>query len=402
MDRELSSLIKIADESLNFEELTTSITETEALSEGTASAERPRVAMSPAQVECLYRDSRFPIVTRLFNGERGNIYPDILEAVDSISPDLGLLLTFFSKFDRIPANFGDILTEPLDPLTFFCFMQEFFGSFATLQISMADERAVLSDIIHRAVTQTLKLSRLPNVRALNNEILVIARTVPSVNMALLKPILQECFTNAVYHQRMKPGMMEHLFDFLKTSEFAGKYNHWDNSVYFTTLMHFNASEMARSWIHPEKKMVEIAQPPLMLATEKVIEKVTGTIPDGSVLVSVFVEWEKRFQNSGKSFHRKFSQLLFPVQDTEQFCSPKLPIKEVYANRKGLEQLEVFDWAQKTFGSVFVPRTKWGYLMHSRRSWCEIYLCRKVPTLLVPGSATVTSSSCCSTPTTSNL
>jgi hypothetical protein len=85
-------------------------------------------------------------------------------------------------------------------------------------------------------------------------------------------------------------MLERLFEFLKAGEITGRCDHRDNIVYLTTLMHFNAYEMVESWIHSEGQLVEAAQQSLMLATDKV----AGAIPEGSMLVSVFVEWEKKF------------------------------------------------------------------------------------------------------------
>jgi hypothetical protein len=299
MEGELAALLRTAADSCTFEELS----EVAALSEGTASWEPPHVTFTRVQIEAIYRDSAFEILPHIIDSSRGCISAsgrDVIDTCLTAQLDLQLLVSHFSKYDRVPAAFGEVLAEPLDPFTFFRFMQELFGSVSAVHVSMTEERRAVSTIIERVIAQTVRLSKLEKMSHLNVEILKIARGVEGVNMEVFKPIVQECFINAVYHRRVRTEVFGHLYDYtigaiaVDPAEYVERYRFYGTVTYFTMLLHSYVNDMPRNWFYRGRPMISSARQALLLLGEKVVESVVGSVPDGSLLVSTSVEFEKKY------------------------------------------------------------------------------------------------------------
>lgn len=305
----IDELIQIANDSCDFEVLTTSITEKDALSEGRKNLQRTRTNLSDAQAETIFKEWKFPMIASIFDTQKGNISSSgmsFLKESRTIHCDLDLLFCFFSKHDSCPSSFEEILDEPMNPFSFFCFTQELFEALGVLQPAMEAERKALSEIVRRVLLATTRLLRLSTVRSLNSEVMSIANDVDSSVSESISPIIQQCFTSAIFTQILKSDTVDKARDTLIESvcpnktKLEEKYAEYSTYPHMISQLHLYASHMDSDWLYPSKlapDLVTESRRSVIKYSELAGEVACGCASDGNHLVTITVEWEKKFVKS---------------------------------------------------------------------------------------------------------
>ena len=125
---QFSELIKLSNECCNFSELTTSMTEVDALREGVTKFNSTNISLTTDQQKILIRDTMNSLMQYIIDKSAGSLSifgRNIIESTISINPDYLYLFEYLPRFDdsNPPKKFNEILTERLDPLSYFLFIQ---------------------------------------------------------------------------------------------------------------------------------------------------------------------------------------------------------------------------------------------------------------------------------------
>ena len=356
----VDELIQIANDSCNFEVLTTSITEKDAQKEGFSNLQRVRTNLAPDQIEVTYRDWRFPVIEHLFDATKGNLSKDGLAFFDgarTVNRDLDFLFCFFSKYDRCPSAFDVILDETMSPVSFFCFVQELFDSFGLLTPEMETERAALSNVVRRVLLGTKRLLHIGSVREMAAEVMRIVDEVnPSVRDSL-QPIVEQCFMNAMFTHSVKATDIEKAKDDLlgeicnDMRVLEGMYGDYGTFVHMLTEVHVAVGYMDSDWIYSSRVAPELAEEAKRAVLRRV--ELAGSLTkgceyEGSQLMTVTVEWTKKFAKSrlasvayievayddSKIILPASKEIVIPVWATEgRLCVKLMYVKKKYAKAK---------------------------------------------------------------------
>ncbi|OHT03913.1 hypothetical protein TRFO_28760 [Tritrichomonas foetus] len=304
-------LIQLSNECCDFEELTTSITEENALKEGKVRFIKEQFEITDSHVEIMVHDLIYPITGQMLDQRSGCISQfgkDLIESTEQISPDIKLITTYFSQYEKVPEQFGDILSEKLDPFTFFKFTQELFESFSTIPPDMKDEQAAMSDIIRHVLLNSQQLALTENLNQLNIEIVKIARETKGSNLELFKPIFQDCFRRAVLHEKVKNETLRNILPIILDStiidndlitEFTWKYKKYNTPIHLISSLEQFQPTIDNEWLYPSSanaEMINDVKAKTTILIEKSGTLVAGKVTTGCLVVNISVDWEKKFKD----------------------------------------------------------------------------------------------------------
>lgn len=153
------------------------------------------------QSKFLLRTMRTPILSPCFDYETctlNDIGKELIERTVPVRPDLVYLFTYCGKFTKRP-KYNDIIPEKLDPFTYYQFMHEMIDSYSTMESLGDEEKGSYSRFLKNLLLQSKQLSECESISKLNIALVKLARTIPGVNLELLKPNIQECVVSSIYH-----------------------------------------------------------------------------------------------------------------------------------------------------------------------------------------------------------
>ena len=202
---QFSNLIQLSKECCDFAELTTSITEVEALKEGISQFDFTKIELTNKQLNILFNDNTNSLIRQIIDQSSGIISTfgqNLIDKRFTKNLDFLFLLEYFSKFNdsNPPKNLDQISSETIDPLSYFLFVQQIFDSISTIPLDMNTEQNALSDIIKYIILHTKKLSIIENISGLNNEVLTISKNIQGANIQLFKPIFQDSYIKSIVHK----------------------------------------------------------------------------------------------------------------------------------------------------------------------------------------------------------
>lgn len=317
---QFSDLIKLSNACCNFSELTTSTTEVNALREGVSRFVPTKIFLPNNQLKILISDETTPLINYIVNPSTGTLSAfgrDLIESTISINPDYLYLFEYFSRFDNSnpPKNYNEILSEKLDPLSYFLFAQELFDSFSTIPLNMNDAQDALSDIIRYVLLHTKNLSLTENISKLNIEILKIAKKIQGTNLSMFKPLFQECFVRSIIHNNRisKESIKESLKCLLESSG-ASKAtasqliseNESGNTllhqiiklVYYESYLKQDKDHIFYPFDQGKGEIIEQAKAKTNVLIEKTGNILTkGTLANGCYVLKIIVNWEKKFKGT---------------------------------------------------------------------------------------------------------
>lgn len=307
-------LINLSNACSNFSEITITKTEVNALQEGVSTFVPRKIILPENQLKILISDESNPLIKYIFDQSTKNFSAfgrDLIESTESISPDNSYLFEYFSRFDSSnpPKNFKEILSEKLNPLSYFIFVQELFDSYSTIPSNMKDEQEALSDIIEYVLLHSKKLSLAGNISNLNNELLNIAKEFQGTNLEMFKPLFENCFLRSIIRNNQineesinyskkclieSSGANQSLLDeFTKENDYENSLlNQINKFIYYECFLHKDKA------FYPYGEIIDQVKAKTNILIDKTGNLITpGSHAKGCYLLKIIVNWEKKFKGT---------------------------------------------------------------------------------------------------------